>query len=199
MTLAQFKQKYLGRHVDYDGFYGSQCVDLIQFYARDVVGSPRFTGNAVDIIRQNPGNKYLRVGSPQAGDIVVFPATADNGYAGHVAIMLNSKDSLDQNYPTGSKVAVRRHSERPLGYLRPKRLQSGGIMLKLKDLLTQRARLLRTVSNLRKIQQRTNFALAGQTYLRLTGKLGTDKQRRRFVDYVHPDKVVKAIESEVKK
>ena len=31
MTYQEFKSKYDGKYVDYDGYYGYQCWDLAQF------------------------------------------------------------------------------------------------------------------------------------------------------------------------
>ncbi len=40
MTYVEFKNKYNGKRVDYDGSYGSQCWDLAQFYFTEVLGLP---------------------------------------------------------------------------------------------------------------------------------------------------------------
>lgn len=36
MNLEEFKNKYLGKSIDYDGVSGVQCVDLIKQYMKDV-------------------------------------------------------------------------------------------------------------------------------------------------------------------
>ena len=40
MTYNEFKNKYNGRYVDYDGSYGSQCWDLAEFYFTECLGLP---------------------------------------------------------------------------------------------------------------------------------------------------------------
>ena len=40
MTYEQFKKKYNGKYIDFDGYYGSQCWDLAQFYMVEVLNLP---------------------------------------------------------------------------------------------------------------------------------------------------------------
>ena len=40
MTYNDFKNKYIGKVVDYDGSYGGQCWDLAQFYFTECLGLP---------------------------------------------------------------------------------------------------------------------------------------------------------------
>ena len=40
MLISQFLTKYTGIKVDYDGAYGSQCVDLFRQYCQDVLNIP---------------------------------------------------------------------------------------------------------------------------------------------------------------
>ena len=40
MTYQEFKKKYNGKYVDYDGYYGSQCWDLAQLYMVEVLNLP---------------------------------------------------------------------------------------------------------------------------------------------------------------
>ena len=40
MTYNEFKNKYNGKYVDYDGSYGSQCWDLGEFYFTECLGLP---------------------------------------------------------------------------------------------------------------------------------------------------------------
>ena len=44
MTFDQFKNKHLGKGIDYDGNYGVQCFDLANQYCKDVVGCTGFVG-----------------------------------------------------------------------------------------------------------------------------------------------------------
>ncbi len=40
MTYKEFRDKYNGKYVDYDGSYGSQCWDLAQYYFTECLGLP---------------------------------------------------------------------------------------------------------------------------------------------------------------
>ena len=45
MTLEEFVKKYIGKKVDYDGVFGSQCVDLFRQYVKDVLKIAEHTGS----------------------------------------------------------------------------------------------------------------------------------------------------------
>lgn len=136
MTYDQFYTTWNGKGADFDGWYGDQCVDLFNFYNRDVVGAPFIpttdTGGAADLF-----NDFDKTAAPQfydrlyagavfqKGDVVVWAAnTAVTGAAGHVGIFDHSDNgfySFDQNYPTGSLPHLQHHDYRGiLGVLRPK-------------------------------------------------------------------------------
>ena len=40
MTYNEFKKKYNGKYIDFDGYYGAQCWDLAQFYFVEVLNLP---------------------------------------------------------------------------------------------------------------------------------------------------------------
>ena len=42
MTYQEFKNKYNGKYVDYDGYYGAQCWDLAQKYFTECLGLPDY-------------------------------------------------------------------------------------------------------------------------------------------------------------
>lgn len=42
MTYQEFKNKYNGKYIDYDGAYGYQCWDLAQFYNVEVLNVPDY-------------------------------------------------------------------------------------------------------------------------------------------------------------
>lgn len=136
MTLDEFVNKWLGKKADYDGAYGGQCVDLFRFYIKEVLGNPQpkgvegaadFWGNYAS--DPNLNTYYDKIsntpnGVPQAGDIVLWTRRAGGGY-GHVSIFLNGDvngfTSLDQNWPTLSKVTKTDHNYiNVYGWLRPK-------------------------------------------------------------------------------
>ena len=120
MTLDQFTAKFNNKAVDFDGAYGAQCVDLVQFYNRDVVGGARFSGNAKDLFGQLP-DKYTWVrnslfGVPPAGAVLVWGSSVGGGY-GDVAIAQPgsntwSINAFGQNFPynTPSRFQKRNYS-----------------------------------------------------------------------------------------
>jgi hypothetical protein len=115
------------KFLDYDGKYGAQCVDLVQFWGQ-AIGGPRFTGNAKDLYKQT-ANFYTWIDNtasavPQKGDIVVWSG-AYNGSVGHVGIATGIGDTstfqaFEQNDPTDSNSHLRSYSYASvLGWLRP--------------------------------------------------------------------------------
>lgn len=125
MTYKQFRDKYLGKFVDYDKRYGFQCVDLMRQYLKEVRG--------VDPYKVLPGATYAKqlfwnyktgpltkvlngpTNAPKQGDVVfwnTFPFVT--GIAGHVGIVesadANSLIVFSQNYPTGSACSLRKFS-----------------------------------------------------------------------------------------
>lgn len=133
MTVEEFKQKYNGKGVDFDGYYGDQCVDLFQFYNRDIVGAPVVGGNAIDIPNTYPKNFYTWIPNtptnvPEPGDVIIWGAKV--GPYGHIAIFLKgdatSFTSLDQNWPVGSIVHEQNHkyTEGVIGWLHPTKTQA---------------------------------------------------------------------------
>lgn len=93
MTLTQFIKKNLGTKVDFDGKFGSQCVDLYRQYLKDVLCVPQSPAveGAKDII-DNPGKLQVTRDSVLAdysrGDVLIWGATGSNKY-GHVAILVD--------------------------------------------------------------------------------------------------------------
>ena len=91
MTLNEFYKKYNGKNIDMDNYAGSQCVDLIKAYFKDVLKVPvKAYGNAINYWTSFEKHKELTSnfekvnGLPKRGDIVIF------NYApyGHIAIVL---------------------------------------------------------------------------------------------------------------
>lgn len=84
MALQDFINANNGRALDYDGWYGAQCVDLIQFWSR-ANGKGSFSGQTALSLTAPPGWTWVAntpQGVPPAGAVVKF------NYApvGHVAI-----------------------------------------------------------------------------------------------------------------
>ena len=131
MTLNEFVNKYLGKKVDFDGYYGGQCVDLYRQYVKDVLGFPQSpgVGGAAEIWDSASPEYYdfipnTPTGVPEPGDIVIWNRRMGGGF-GHVAIFLNgdvnSFTSLDQNWPTLDKVTKTEHNYNSvIGWLHPK-------------------------------------------------------------------------------
>lgn len=139
MTFNEFVNKYLGKKIDWDGYYGGQCVDLFRQYVDDVLDVPQPKGvrGAKDFwynyeIDQNLKNYYERIPNtttfvPLNGDVVIWDKWSGNEF-GHVAVFIegdvNSFTSFDQNYPTLSKCTKTKHNylnPKVLGVLRPKK------------------------------------------------------------------------------
>jgi len=120
MNFLQWCRAAVGKRIDFDHAYGAQCVDLVNVYAQAFRAAGAFKGNAVDIARQNAtGWRWVAnapANYPTAGDVVVWAKDAriGTGDAGHTALCLAADTRvllvLEQNWPTGSPVAVGWHS-----------------------------------------------------------------------------------------
>lgn len=125
-----FVAKYKNKYVDFDGAYGAQCVDLFNFYNRDVVGVGFISVNsAYQLYSAAPASKYDKLpgsASPRKGDVAIWASNKPYSLGhGHVAIVLSAPSSstlsvLEQNVQ-GSATVVRTESRAYLiGYLRPR-------------------------------------------------------------------------------
>lgn len=153
MNTDSFIQKWQGRGIDFDGYYGDQCMDLIRQYHVEVLGitdgrtlsaqSAKFVYTNFDNLHNH--DRFTRIPHaqgviPQKGDIVVF----GNGEHGHIAIVVDADvsgfSSFDQNFPTGAKCQIVKHTyDGVLGYLRFK----GGVDAYYKGLdLTNRESMM---------------------------------------------------------
>lgn len=118
MTLEEFQDEYQGKAVDFDHFYGVQCMDLIEFYNRDVVLAPRLFGHAFQLAK-NPQPDYYFYSKntddyiPPAGAIAVWNRSLGQGY-GHAAIVFDANLmefwSLDQNWEGVQKAQGIKHT-----------------------------------------------------------------------------------------
>ena len=135
MTLEEFVIKYSGKKVDYDGVFGSQCVDLFRQYCIDVLliaehtGSCQASGGAKDLFldynKMPVEKKYFTRGAAKRfvqGDVLIWNESLTNKY-GHIAIYLGTvgnsylvfeQDGFKQD---GAKINIR-GKENLLGYLR---------------------------------------------------------------------------------
>ncbi len=128
MTLQEFISKWTNKPCDWDGVYGTQCIDLYRFYCKEVLQvpqSPPVVG-AETIWATYLTEYFDRIERtleefPHSGDILIW----GGGSYGHVAICVdaNKKDlhSFDANYPTGSLPHIQYHNYvNVLGWLRRK-------------------------------------------------------------------------------
>lgn len=128
MSIQEFLDKYNGQGIDYDGFYGCQCMDEFLQYNQDVVNAPRVYGNAVDVWTNYPTAFYDQIANtpdnfPQSGDVIIW-GTGIGPY-GHIAIVrdanVNTFTSLDQNWDNAQFCQFITHNYNAvLGWLRPK-------------------------------------------------------------------------------
>lgn len=111
--------------LDYDDYYGEQCVDLIAYYYQ-ALGATTPGGNGCDYAYNSLPNGWSRVqgGTPQRGDILVYSGTTTNPY-GHVAIYESEYSTFHQNFnshPYVEKITGRRYDSFDVpywGYIRP--------------------------------------------------------------------------------
>ena len=141
MTFEQFILKYNGMYVEVAGTVNAlyQCTDLGNAYLRDVLNLPIIEWtNAIDY-PSKAGNKYDWIlntpeGIPQKGDLVIF----NIGQYGHISIFLlgdtNQIITFDQNFPLGSKCALRTHDySKVVGWLHPIKTPSSPLQPILSD------------------------------------------------------------------
>jgi uncharacterized coiled-coil protein SlyX len=130
MTYTEFKDKWLGKGIDFDGKYGFQCVDVYRMYVKEVLGvpqSPPVVG-AKDIWDNYLKEYFTRIENtveavPKQGDVIIWSV----GTYGHIAICDSAnKDSFisfEQNWThlDGTGVTeLRTHQyKNVLGWLRP--------------------------------------------------------------------------------
>lgn len=138
MDVEEFVKKYNGKKVDYDGVYGSQCVDLARQWMEEGLNIPEHTGACstsggakdlfIDYPKMEKEKKYFyRHNAKRAmiqGDILIWNETETNKY-GHVAIYLgklnNSLIVFEQDgfKQDGAKINIRSKNNL-LGFLRRK-------------------------------------------------------------------------------
>ncbi|MBQ9014505.1 MAG: RICIN domain-containing protein [Firmicutes bacterium] len=100
-----------GKELDYDGYHGAQCVDLFNYYLRDVYGINPYpywqVDRAYQIFDRNAPAGWTKISGNnnyRVGDIVVMNPYVGNGTwvgsTGHVAIVysVNPVKLLEQNY-----------------------------------------------------------------------------------------------------
>lgn len=135
MTLKEFIDKWKDKPCDFDGWYGTQCMDLMHFYVYEMLGIKDATVLAAPSAKQvylnfRWGDLFEKIdntpnGLPEEGDLIFW----DNGEWGHVAIFIEGNltrfTSFDANWPVGSLPHVQEHNyDNVLGWLRAKNGES---------------------------------------------------------------------------
>lgn len=134
MTPDDFIKKYNHTFLDYDGSFGYQCKDEVQFYVREGLGYPALPpGNAWQMLDAAPTTAYLKVKNtptnvPLPGDVMVWGRSFSPAFwlpYGHISIFvsgdINRFTSFDQNWPTRSFCHLQPHTYKGVvGWLRKK-------------------------------------------------------------------------------
>lgn|SRR3990167_8427424 len=131
LTPSQFIKKWNGKYADYDSWYGAQCVDIVQYWIKNLGYAPVY-GNAKDIYYNAPDRNFLKykktlTNTPKPGDIVVWGGPPADRRWGHTDIFVKGNlfwfQGFDQNWPPNSPAHLENHSYRGiLGILRPRKL-----------------------------------------------------------------------------
>ncbi|MCK9371243.1 CHAP domain-containing protein [Candidatus Dojkabacteria bacterium] len=129
MTFDEFKVKYTGKGIDFDGYYGFQCMDLAHQYAVEVVGKDFAPAPAAKDVWNQTIDGYDKIpntptGVPTKGDIIIW-GTGIGAY-GHIAVFdngdANSFTSFDQNWPLNSLCHLQQHNYTGvLGWFHPQK------------------------------------------------------------------------------
>lgn len=133
--VINFMKSEVNKPHDFDGYYGSQCVDLVNFYLYHF-WKMSLSGNAIDLLNSAKAKGmeviYDAPGvNPKAGDIVVMKVSS-HPY-GHTGIVLEDSDgytiktleqNIDGNADALTKGAPARFNTRNfdgvIGWIRPK-------------------------------------------------------------------------------
>lgn len=131
MKLEQFIEEKLNKKIDYDGYYGYQCVDLIREYIKDVLEIEQIerVEGAKEIYEKYKQHeitkKYfdkVNKNRLEYGDIIVYRSQLDE-MPGHTAIVIAKEKSylivLEQNgYKQDGTKIIKRSYKNALGGLR---------------------------------------------------------------------------------
>jgi hypothetical protein len=131
MTPQEFFTKYNGKGIDYDNYYGFQCMDEYRQFVKEVLNFPQSpsVSGAIKVWDTYLKDRFDRISNsdtnfPECGDVIIWGAGV--GEYGHIAICSSAnKDnfiSFDQNWPVGSLCHYQNHSyKNVLGWLKPKK------------------------------------------------------------------------------
>ncbi|MCR4307755.1 MAG: CHAP domain-containing protein [Candidatus Berkelbacteria bacterium] len=131
MTTDQFVTKYNNKFIDWDGYWGAQCVDLYRQFLKEVCRVPQNPPvvGAKDIWNNYRKEDFVRIPNgpynfPQKGDIVIWNKNAGGGF-GHVGVCLVADSmrftSFDQNWIQVSAHKQPHNYTNVIGWLRFKK------------------------------------------------------------------------------
>ena len=133
LTPDQFFGKYDGKGIDYDNYYGFQCMDLYRQFVKECLGFPQSppVEGAVkvwDTYLPEYFNRILNTveAIPIKGDVIIWSTGV--GPYGHIAVCKDGTQteftSFDQNWPVGSLCHFQKHNyNNVLGWLRVKTIE----------------------------------------------------------------------------
>lgn len=125
-----FFGKYDGKGIDFDNYYGFQCMDLYRQFVKEVLEFPQSppVAGAKDVWTTYLQDKFDKIDNgpnncPIKGDIVIWSTGV--GQYGHIAICKDGTPteftSFDENWPVGSLCHFQKHNyTNVLGWLRIK-------------------------------------------------------------------------------
>src|ERR1044071_4494855 len=92
MTLDEFIAKYNNKQIDFDGFFGFQCMDLYRQYVKEGLGFPQSdpVPRAADVwtnFREDFFDRIMNTpeAMPQKCDVIIW-SRADGMPFGHIAV-----------------------------------------------------------------------------------------------------------------
>ena len=104
MTLDRFIAKYNNFPIDFDGYFGYQCVDLYRQYVKESLGFPQSdpVSGAADIWDTYLAGYYDRIVNtpeavPEKGDIMIW-RRAGGLPDGHVALFVSGNFSAFMSF-----------------------------------------------------------------------------------------------------
>ena len=185
ITYSGFIKKHVGKAMDFDGVAGSQCVDLIKYYLKEVFNiDPGAWGDAhcyydnynnITALKNN----FIRIANtpdfvPRKGDIVVWSPNLSSGGWGHVAIATGEGNTTyfytyDQNW-TGNHDAckmVKHNYNCVYGVLRPKdqtQITGANPFKKGNYILTSNMNVRTGAGTKYAIKKRTQLSIDGQAH-----------------------------------
>ena len=130
MNFKDFLAQYNNKFWDFDKVYGNQCVDLVQFWVKNLGLSPLTGGYAYLMYYNFDSSKYTRIPNgpddiPKEGDIPIW-SWYYNYAGGHIGIATGKGDvwsfeCFEQNDPSYSNSHLKTYKyDYVLGWLRPK-------------------------------------------------------------------------------